>query len=397
MILKRLIYVTGTRADYSPMRSILIALREDPGVDLGLIVTGMHLSSRYGHTIDLIVEDGLRVLSSIPMLGQGDSPADMVAAVSRLMGPLAEVLTSERPDGLVVTGDRGEMLAAAICGAHLGIPVLHFCGGSISGSIDDSIRHAITRFAHIHFPSTPQSLENLIRMGEDPRACFLVGLPGANLAAEATATRREIEAELGFQLADRYAVVIQHPVTHERECAASQMENTLQAVLDLGIQVVVFLPNSDAGGQQMTDVIRQYAARYKNMHLVDNLPRRLFASLLAGCEVLVGNSSCGIGEAISLGIPVVNIGTRQRDRERMGNTIDVGYGTDEIKQGLHEALHSNAYRSVLADCRNEYLRDDTERRVVSIIKNLDLRQFVPKRRLWPDDGLNTEAERITWP
>lgn len=394
---KRLVCVTGTRADYSPMRSVLIALREDPDIDLALIVTGMHLSPGYGHTVDLIVEDGFRILSSIPMLGEGDSPVDMIVAISRLAGPLGATLASERPDGVVVTGDRGEMLAAAICGAHLDIPVLHFCGGSISGSIDDSIRHAITRFAHIHFPSTAKSLENLIRMGEDPRACFLVGLPGANLAAEATATRQQIEVELGFQLADRYAVVIQHPVTHELECAALQAENTLLAVLDLGIQVIVFLPNSDAGGQQMTRVIRQYAARYERIRLVDNLPRRLFASLLGGCTVLVGNSSCGIGEAVSLGIPVVNIGTRQRDRERMGNTIDVGYGLDEIKRGLHEALHSASYHSTLASCRNEYLRSDTEGRVVSIIKNLDLQQFVPKRRLWPDHRLSMEVERVTCP
>ncbi len=386
---KRLLYVTGTRADYSPMRSLLGTLAGDREFELNLIVTGMHLMSEYGRTLEIIEADGLRILTQIPMLESGDAPTSMVAAMANLMRALVKILADERPDGLMVTGDRGEMLAASICGAHLNIPVLHFCGGSVSGSIDDSIRHAITRFAHLHFPATKQSLDNLIRMGEDPKACFLVGLPGADLLSDAVLAHSELERILGFGLDDKYVVILQHPVIFEYEQAGEQIAATIEATLPFGLQTIVFTPNSDSGSQAMVNAISLFRSSKNRVHVIDNLPRQAFASLLLNCAALIGNSSCGVAEAVSLGIPVVNIGTRQRGRERMGNTIDVGYCVEEIRRGIHQALHSEAYLEKLTKCHNNYLVRGTEQRTLDIIKELDLQSFVPKRQLWPGTVSNS--------
>lgn len=388
-MMKRLFYVTGTRADYSPMRSLLVTLAADTGIELSLIVTGMHLVSEYGRTLDMIEDDGLKILAEIPMLEPDDGLSSMVASMANLMTPLAEILAHERPDGLMVTGDRGEMLAAAICGAHLNIPVLHFCGGSISGSIDDSIRHSITRFAHIHFPSNKHSLKNLIRMGEDPEACFLVGLPGADLSSDAVIARSEIERVLGFRLEDRYLVILQHPVTFEHDHAGEQIAATMEAALSFELQTLVFTPNSDSGNQSMVNVIKHYCSNNSRMHAINNLPREAFASLLLNCAALIGNSSCGITEAVSLGIPVINIGTRQEGRERMGNTIDVGYGIEDIKKAIDQGLYLGMYRKRLAQCHNDYLMSGTEQRTLNIIRGLDLDAFVPKRKLWSGAAANT--------
>lgn len=391
---RRLFYISGTRADYSPMRSVLLAISRDQAFDLAIIPTGMHLRPEHGRTIDLILRDGLTVVGETETLGPGDTPADMVLGLARLLPPLADLLSRERPDAVMVTGDRGEALAGAICGAHLDLPVIHFCGGSISGSIDDSIRHATTRFAHLHFAATEESLRNLVRMGEDPAACFLVGLPGADLRADATLTHEEVERALGFQLGDRYVVVIQHPVTHEYREAPAQMATTLEAVSRFGLPVVACLPNSDSGGRAMAEVVRRHAATNTLLRFVDNLPRPVFASLVAGCACLVGNSSSGLGEAVSLGIPVVNIGTRQRGRERMGNAVDVGYDATEIAEAVGEALLASPAGAAKAagaaaapgsrdrPNANAYLFPDTEKRVVKLLKTLDLRSFVPKRPLW---------------
>lgn len=383
---RKLIYLTGTRADYLPMRSVLLALANDRQLDIGLIVTGMHLEEAYGFTKDLITQDGLRILATVPILDSSDGIVSMTDAMSRLMVPLARILEDLQPDALMLTGDRGEMLAGAICGAHLDIPVLHFCGGCVSGSIDDSVRHAITRFAHVHFPSTRSSLDRLVRMGEDPACCFLVGLPGADLLADAVLSREDVEAKLGIGLNRDYVVVLQHAVTHERNQAATQMANTLESICRLGIQAVVLLPNSDSGGQAMRGVIYAFASREPSLHIVGNLPRPVFASLLLMSSALVGNSSCGVGEAVSLGIPVVNIGTRQRGRERMGNTIDVGYGIEEIARGVRFALSSRKHRDTIGKCKNEYMMHGTEDRVLEIMKSVDFGRFVPKRPLWGSTG-----------
>lgn len=390
---KRLFYVTGTRADYSPMRSLLSTLASDRDIELNLIVTGMHLMSEYGRTLEMIEADGLKILAEIPMLEPGDALSSMVVSIANLMGSLAKLLADEYTDGLMVTGDRGEMLAAAICGAHLNIPVLHFCGGSISGSIDDSIRHAITRFAHIHFPSNKHSLKNLIRMGEDPEACFLVGLPGADLLSDATLARSELERVFGFHLDDKYLVILQHPVTFEHDQAGEQIAATIQATLSFGLQTLIFTPNSDSGGQSMVNVINSYRSNKNRIHVISNLPRQAFASLLLNCAALIGNSSCGVTEAVTLGIPVVNIGTRQEGRERMGNTIDVGYGVEDIKKGIDKALYSRTYLMGLARCRNDYLLGGTEQRTLDIIRELDLKRFVPKRQLWPGAVSNPSRRR----
>lgn len=386
MSARRFLYLTGTRADYSPMRSTLIRLAGDSEISLGLIVTGMHLCEKYGNTVRLIEKDGLPIIARPPMLSEGDRPETMVKALACLIDSLVDVLRDEKPDALLVTGDRGEALAGAVCGAHLSIPVVHFCGGSSSGSIDDSIRHAVTRFAHVHFPATRESYDNLIRMGENPASCFLVGLPGADLRVEAVLTREQLQRSLGFDLAPQYLVVLQHPVTSEFEQAGDQMRETLKAVEETGLQVVIMVPNSDSGGQAMEAVSREMASHNDKMRVVSNLPRPEFASLLRDCSALVGNSSCGLGEAVSLGIPVVNIGTRQNDRERMGNTLDVGYERDEIAKAIAAALSSPEYRSRLAHCGNEYMKTGTEETVLRILKTIDLNSLVPRKPLWPKDS-----------
>jgi UDP-N-acetylglucosamine 2-epimerase (non-hydrolysing)/GDP/UDP-N,N'-diacetylbacillosamine 2-epimerase (hydrolysing) len=309
-------------------------------LELNLIVTGMHLLPEYGETIREVEADGFSIAEKIDILLKSDSGAAMVKATALCLLGLVQALERVKPQILLVLGDRDEMLAGAIAAAHMKIAVAHIHGGELSGSIDGSIRHAISKFAHIHFPVTPQAAHCLAVSGEEQRRIFLVGAPGLDDARIGLAvTREELFRQLGFPLVEEFVLVVFHPVVGEETASAENFTAILAALSDLGLASLVFLPNADAGRNLLLNVLKGFQDS-PGIRMATHLPRRLYLGLLAKAALMIGNSSSGIIEAPFFSLPVINLGNRQKGRLRAGNVIDLedGCGKERIKEAILKLL-----------------------------------------------------------
>ncbi|AVX21681.1 MULTISPECIES: UDP-N-acetylglucosamine 2-epimerase [Carboxydocella] len=336
--MRKIAVITGTRADYGIYKPILTAISQHQELSLQLIVTGMHLHTRFGRTIEQIRQDGFAIAAEVPILSETDGPDEMAKAIGRAILGLTEAIGQLEPDLGLVLGDRGEMLAAAIVFSHLGIPVVHLHGGEVSGTIDESVRHAITKLAHIHFPATESSRERLIKMGEKPENIYVVGAAGLDYIINKQYTAREILVQK-YRIDEKrpLLLVLQHPVNWEYTEAGWQMEQTMRALERLQLPTILIHPNSDAGHLRMLEIIRQYQNRAW-LQTFPSIPSADFLGLMQIAAVLIGNSSSGIIEAPSCGLPVINIGSRQAGRERATNVIDVDYNEEMIYAAIIKAL-----------------------------------------------------------
>jgi GDP/UDP-N,N'-diacetylbacillosamine 2-epimerase (hydrolysing) len=320
--MRKICYVTGTRADFGLMRITLQALDAHPEINLSLLVTGMHLLTEYGETWKEIEADNLFIEAKVAVNLSGDSGADMAVALGQQVIGFTNVLEKNRPDLLLLLGDRGEMLAGAIAALHLNIPCVHIHGGELSGTIDESVRHAISKLSHYHFAATEKSRERLIRMGEKNEHVFVTGAPGLDEIYQTELLERApLFKKYGIDSNQSLTLVLFHPVVQHVDEAVEQITSLLDAVLETGAQSLVLMPNADAGGSVISQVIRNYDTN-ELIHTAIHVPRREFLSLVACAQIMVGNSSSGIIEAASLGTPVVNVGNRQNRRERSLNVID---------------------------------------------------------------------------
>lgn len=343
---RRIFYVTGTRADFGLMAATLQGIAAHPQLALQVAVTGMHLSAQFGHTVDE-VETALplgSIVARIPVDIDERSPAAMSRAVGQTLLGLTAAMDAHKPHIVLLLGDRGEMLAGAIAALHLGIPIAHLHGGERTGTVDDAIRHAITKLSHWHFVATEASRERVVRLGEQADHVWVTGAPsldGLNTIA-AAAPRAEVLARLGLQANARYALVLLHPVVQEAQNAVAQTQALVEALKvtskDAALCVVWLAPNADAGSGGIVSVLGNASETWPALHTVTHLPRDTYVQALAQADVLVGNSSSGILEAASLGTPVVNIGNRQRNRERNANTLDCDTTTAAITAALQQAL-----------------------------------------------------------
>ena len=332
--------LTGCRADYGIFRPVLQAISRRADLELNLIVTGMHLLPEYGETIREVEADGFPVAERIDILLKSDSGAAMVKATALCLLGVTQALERLKPQILLVLGDRDEMLAGAIAAAHMKIAVAHIHGGELSGSIDGSIRHAISKFAHIHFPVTPQAAHCLTASGEEKWRIFLVGAPGLDDARVGlTVTREELSGQLGFPLPEEFILVVFHPVVGEEAASAENFAAILGALADLGLAGLVFLPNADAGRSLLLSVLKDFQDS-PGLRTITHLPRRFYLGLLAKAAVMIGNSSSGIIEAPYFSLPVINLGNRQKGRLRAGNVIDLedGCGKERIKEVIKKLL-----------------------------------------------------------
>ncbi len=335
--MRRVAYVSGTRADYGLMASTLQRAQRD-GLDVAMLVTGMHLLPRYGETIRDIERDGLRIAARVPVSLSGGDGKEMAQAIGAALIGFVETLDRDRPDIVLVLGDRGEMLAGALAALHLNIPIAHVHGGERSGTVDEPIRHAISKLAHYHFVSTEGARARLVRMGEHAAHVFVTGAPGLDdVIAQPKQTRASLAAEVRFDAARPIVLAIFHPVVQEAHAAGAQALAVLEGALGCGAQVLWFLPNADAGGQAVTAALEPYRRR-GDIRFITHLGRHAFTSWMAAADALVGNSSAGIIEAASLGLWAINIGSRQNARERNENVIDVGTDRAEINQAIARAL-----------------------------------------------------------
>ncbi len=365
--MRKICYVTGTRADFGLMQSTLMSIHNHPELSLGLLVTGMHLLPAYGETWREIAGSGLSVDAKIPVSLTGESGAEMACAVGEQVVSFTQVLDQNRPDLLLLLGDRGEMLAGAIAALYLNIPLVHIHGGELSGTVDESIRHAVSKLSHYHFTATEKSRERLIRMGERPEHIMVTGAPGLDGIYQAELLAREpLFGRYGLDKTRPLLLVLFHPVVQQAGDASAQMQALLEVAIESDMQTLVVMPNADAGGAEIVRVIRDYAHKGE-IKTVIHLPRNDFLSLVAEAEVMVGNSSSGIIETASLGTPVVNIGDRQQCRERNANVIDVAPIKGDIARGL------TAAKEMKGQCwSNAYGEGKASERIVECLATLSL-------------------------
>jgi UDP-N-acetylglucosamine 2-epimerase (non-hydrolysing)/GDP/UDP-N,N'-diacetylbacillosamine 2-epimerase (hydrolysing) len=389
--------VTGTRADYGLMRPVYRAITGSPSLDLDLIVTGMHLLPEFKSSLNEIKSDNFGRNHYVSMaLGENSGKA-MAQSLGLATFGMAAVLETSRPDILLLQGDRGEMLAGAISAAYMNIPVVHMSGGDRTGSIDDSIRNALSRFAHIHLTTCSLSTERMLSMGEHRNRIREVGEPGLDaIKAMSFSSRERLVEDLGLDPTGPLVLATQHPVTTEAEQAAWQISQTLEALAELSFPTVFTYPNTDTGGKNMVSVLESYRTS-SFIRIVPSLGSEKYLSLMKAADVVVGNSSSGIIEAPSFKTPVVNIGSRQYGRLRANNVVDVGYDKGQIKRAILFVLEDEAFRKKLSNCRNPYGDGNTAKKVVDILTRLAIKPSLLTKWIQSDEEFLSQETVDSFP
>lgn len=352
---RKVCVVITARPSYSRIKTALKAIDENPELELQLVIAASALLDRYGTAVNLVEKDGFKVAARVYMVLEGENPASMAKTTGIGLLELATVFDNLKPDVVVTIADRYETIATAIAASYMNIPVVHIQGGEVTGSIDEKVRHAVTKLADLHLVSTKCAAERVERMGEEGCKVFVTGCPSIDLAAQIAD-----DPQLNFNPFERYGgvgdlhelnngylVVMQHPVTTEHELARKHVLETLEAIHEINMPTLWFWPNVDAGSDGTSNGIRSFREKYRpeNITFFKNMEPTDFLRLLYSSKCLVGNSSVGIRECSYLGVPVVNIGTRQAGRERGANAIDVGYSKDEIIDAIRKQTRNGRYES----------------------------------------------------
>ncbi len=367
------------RPSYSRIKTALQAIVEHPNLELQLVAAASALLKRFGEASHYMESDGFKIAARVHMVIEGENLVSSAKTAGVGLMELATVFDNLKPDVVVTIADRYETLATAVSASYMNIPLAHIQGGEVSGSIDEKVRHAITKLSDLHFVSTKLSAERVTRMGEDPTRVFVTGCPSIDLAARALKT-----PELSFDpyrkyggvgaspdLSRGFVVIMQHPVTTEFEGAFNQMMETLYAVSELKVPSLFFWPNVDAGSDGTSGAIRSFREmerpKTNQMHFFRHMESEDFLKLLIHSKALVGNSSVGIRECSFLGVPVVNIGSRQRGRERGRNVIDVDYHRGHILEAIQEQLRRGKAR-----LDSLYGQGDSGRRIADLLAEVPL-------------------------
>jgi len=379
---RRIGVVTVSRSDYGHLRPVLEALRRAPDLELLLLVAGMHLASEFGLTVRDIEADGFPISARVEMLGGGDTPEAVAAATGRGVAGFGEAFARLRPDVVVVLGDRFEMLAAAVAALPFALPVAHIHGGELSeGAMDNQIRHAITKLAHLHFASAEPHARRIAAMGEEPWRIHTVGAPGLDrVATTEPLSRAALARELGLPEAGPWLLVTFHPVTLEYRDTAAHIDELLAAIEKTDGFIVITYPNADTSGRLIIERIEEFAARHpRRCRLAKSLGERLYLSLLRHADLMIGNSSSGLIEAPSFGLPVVNVGARQRGRLRGANVIDVEPSREDILRGI-EAAQALPFRARARAAANLYGDGHAAPRIVDVLRSVPIDARLVQKR-----------------
>lgn len=363
--------LTATRAEYGLMRQLLFKLRDDPDFDLHLLVTGTHLSDRFGYTIDEIVSDEIPISAKIDILTEKNGSIDISLTMSRAISMFSEYFSNNDFDLLFVDGDRYETLAVCIAAVNNRIPIAHCSGGAVTlGASDEYWRHAITKLSYLHFPTTQKCKDRIIQMGEEPDRVFVCGSPGLeNIRIMKLGTRIELEDRIGISLDKPYAVVTFHPVTLEQKSTVNQLDALLEACDQKKDMAFIFtMANADSGG----DIINQRLIEYCNNRsercvCVASLGTYFYLTAVKHSEFVIGNSSSGIIEVPSFKIPTVNIGSRQEGRERADSVIDCEPEKKEIIKSIELAL-SNEFKNKCKSVINPFGDGHSSEIIITVIK-----------------------------
>lgn len=365
--MRKILYISGTRADFGLMRNTLREINRDTYMSLDVIATGMHLMDEFGNSVKEIEEEDFN-LHIIDQTFKDDSRESMAIFVGELISKLTPAISKIDPDIILLLGDRGEMLAGAIVGSYLQIPIAHVHGGDVSSTVDDVVRHAITKMSNIHLAATEKSASRILQMGESEDCVFTVGAPGLDSIINDVKSIDIDKIKDNYNITKDFAIVLQHPVSLEVDESKKQIRETLDAVLKTDLDVILIYPNADAGGRAMIEVIDGFRDRIKTYR---NIPHDDFIGLLSIASVLIGNSSSGIIESSSFKLPVVNIGSRQDGREKSTNVIDADYDSEEILAAI-ETARSGEFIESLEDCTNPYGDGNAYRNISGILRDIEL-------------------------
>jgi UDP-hydrolysing UDP-N-acetyl-D-glucosamine 2-epimerase len=345
---RKICVVITARPSYSRVKSALEAIQEHPELELQLVIAGSALLDRYGNAVDFIEKDGFNIAAKVFMVLEGENPTTMAKTTGIGVMELTNVFYNLEPDAVVTIADRFETIATSIAAAYQNIPLVHIQGGEVTGSIDEKVRHANTKLADIHFVSSENARERVLKLGEDPDKVINTGCPSIDLV-KTIADEKDLPFNpfikyggvgATFEWKEGYIVVMQHPVTTEYKDAKKHILETLYAVKELNYPAFWFWPNVDAGSDGTSNGIRSFREleNPNNIHFFKNMEPLDFLRLLMNSKALVGNSSAGLRECSYLGTPVVNIGSRQNRRMRGENVIDVGSDRDQIYNSLKQAI-----------------------------------------------------------
>lgn len=345
---RKIAVVITARPSYSRVKTVLKAIQEHTDLELQLVVAASALLDRYGSAVNYIEKDGFTIAAKVFNVLEGENLTAAAKTTGIGILELSTVFDNLKPDIVVTVADRFETMATAIAASYMNIPLAHIQGGEVTGNIDEKVRHAITKLADYHFVASENAKERVIKLGEDPKMVFNTGCPSIDLAEEVLQSKSlsftpyEKYGGVGAQpdLSQGYLVVMQHPVTTEYQDSRKHIEATLNAIHKLNRPTLWFWPNVDAGADGTSTGIRAFREKYKlpNVHFFKNMEGMDFLELLQNSNCLIGNSSVGIRECAFLGVPVVNIGSRQNRRDRGGNTVDVDYCQDKIEQAIVAAI-----------------------------------------------------------
>ena len=372
---RKICVVTGTRAEYGLLKNIMRRIDESDDLDLQLIVTGMHLVPEFGHSIDIIRADGFKIDLEVPLVIEGNGKATMAQSIGFGIINLTLAYEVLNPDVVLILGDRFEIFAAATAAAYSGRVVAHIHGGDkLQAGYDEYSRHAITKISHIHFPATQKSAERIQKLGEEPSRIFIVGSPSIeSIISIKYASKEKTFHKFQLDLQKNLILFVLHPLSTDPEGACNEMKIALESIVELSDQIIIIYPNVDPGSKDMIKILHSYESKYpEKIKSYTNLPYEDYLHLLKYCNVLVGNSSSGIIEAPSFHIPVINIGPRQKGRERADNIIDVPFKKDQISDALIRALNDEKFIHIVQNCANPYGEGKTSGIVCSVLRDIKI-------------------------
>jgi UDP-hydrolysing UDP-N-acetyl-D-glucosamine 2-epimerase len=359
--MKKICGFVGSRANYSSIKSVMMSVKNHPDLELQLVLGASAVLDRFGKVEDLIIKDGFVPNFTFHNIVEGENPITMAKSTGLGLIEASSILANLKPDYVIIVGDRFEMMSITLAAAYMNIRIAHTMGGEVTGTIDESIRHAITKFAHIHFAASEDAKQRILKLGEDPSHVHNVGCPRMDLVLNELKNdsykmlNNLFEDFTGvgpsyLDLTKPFLLVSQHPVTTEFGSNRAQIEETLYALDELQMPTIMLWPNIDAGSDDISTGIRVYREVYNKesgtwLKLFKNLPTQIYIHLMNTCACLVGNSSSGVREGATIGTPVVNIGTRQNKREMGPNVINVGYDRNEIKEAILKQIAHGKYEN----------------------------------------------------
>jgi GDP/UDP-N,N'-diacetylbacillosamine 2-epimerase (hydrolysing) len=368
---QKICIVTGSRAEYGLYRSLMMQIRSSSQFALQIVVTGAHLEPEFGSTYKEILSDGFKISAKVRIASSGESKLASALSSSKALSGIAKAFSKLKPDLVLVLGDRYEMFAAAFAAHLLTIPIAHIHGGEVTeGSLDDSMRHAITKLSTIHFTTTAEYRKRVIQLGEPPKLVYNTGAPGVeNILAMKLLDKDELQAVLKIELTSPLAVITMHPATHEKISTVEQIKAMLHALKRMGsLQMIITYPNADAEGARIIKEIESFQKQNSSRaFLFRSLGAKNYLSLLKYADVVIGNSSSGIIEVPSFGIPTVNIGDRQKSRIAAASVIHVKPDDKSIYSGIRKALNP-AFRKSCRAVSNPYENGRTSEKILSVLK-----------------------------